>query len=62
MEVELAWMGHLNGAVEGQLLFKERSISGAGRSGSRKAMSAEDTRHLSKLCVKIFSTYESFIS
>ena len=35
MEVELTWMGLWNGAVEGQLLFKERSISEAWRSGEK---------------------------
>ena len=29
VEVELTWIGLSNGAVEGQLLFKERRISGA---------------------------------
>ena len=35
MEVELTWMGLWNGAVEGQLLFKERAVGGAWRSGQK---------------------------
>ena len=36
MEVELTWMGLLNGAVEGQLLFyEERGISEVWRSGQK---------------------------
>ena len=35
MEVELNWMGLSNGAVEGQLLFKESGISKAWRSGEK---------------------------
>ena len=41
----------LNGAVEGQLLFKERGISGAWRSG-----------HVSKLYVKTLFISENFHS
>ena len=51
--------GSLKGAAEGQLLFKERSISGAWRSGSRKAVRAEHTGHVSKLCVKALFTSEN---
>ena len=61
MEVELAWMGLLNGAVEGQL-FKERGNSGAWRSGSRKAVRAEDTGHVSKLHIKTLFISENFHS
>ena len=39
--------------------FKERGISGAWRSGSRKAVRAEDTGHESKLCVKTLFTSEN---
>ena len=35
MEVELTWMGLWNGALEGQLLFNERGISGGWRSGQK---------------------------
>ena len=35
MEVDLTWMGLWNRAVEGQLLFKERGISEAWRSGEK---------------------------
>ena len=35
MEVDLTWMGLWNGAVEGQLLFKERAVGGAWRSGQK---------------------------
>ena len=35
IEVELTWMGLWNEAVEGQLLFKERSISETWRSGEK---------------------------
>ena len=54
MEVDLSLMGIRNGDVEGQLLFKEREacISGAWRTaGLRKTSRAEDTGHVSKLCV-----------
>ena len=51
MDVEPTWMGFENGTVEGQLLFKERGISRAWRSGSRKAARPEDTGRVSKLCI-----------
>ena len=35
MEVELAWMGFLNGTVEGQLLFKEASAKLDDQDGER---------------------------
>ena len=43
MELELTWMGLSNEAVsvEGQLLFKEKGISGAWGSGLRKVARAE---------------------
>ena len=61
IQIFLSWHGwdFLNGAVEGQLLFKKRGISGAWRSGSRKAVMAEDTGHVSKLCVKTLFTSEN---
>ena len=36
-----------------QLSFKERGISRAWRSGLRKDVRADDTGHVSKLCVKL---------
>ena len=44
------------------MLFKERGISGAWRSGSRKAARALDSRHVSKLCVKKLFKSENFHS
>ena len=54
--------GTLKWAVKGQLLFKERGISGAWRSGLRKAVRAEDTGHMSKLCVETLFTSKNFHS
>ena len=45
--------------MEGRL-FKERGISGAWRSGLRKALRAENTGHVSKLYVKTLFTSENF--
>ena len=58
-------MGLLNGAVEGQL-FRERGISGAWRSGSRKAVRAEDTGHaangLLKHCLPLKTLIPNFVA
>ena len=51
-----------NGAAEGQLLFKERRISGAWRSGLRKAVRVEDTGYVSKLYFKTLFNSENFHS
>ena len=54
MEVELTWMGLWNGAVEGQLLFKEK------RHQRSLAIRREDTWHVSKLCVKTLFISKNF--
>ena len=59
MEVELAWMGLLNGAVEGQLYVVQGERD---QSRSRKAVRAEETGHVSKLCVKTLFNSENFHS
>ena len=51
-----------NGPVEGQLLFKERGISGAWRSELRKTVRVEDNGQVSKLCIKTLLTSENFHS
>ena len=48
-----------NGAVEGQLLLKERGGSGACRLGLKKAVRAEDSGHVNKVCVKTFVNFHS---
>ena len=57
MEVELSWLGLWNGAVEGQLLFKERHQWSLVMSIEK---GCEGRRHVSKLYIKTLFTSEDF--
>ena len=48
--------------MKGELLCKEKGISRAWQSGLRKVVRAEDTGHVSKLCVKTLLTSANFLN
>ena len=62
MEVELAWMELLNEAVQDSCCSRRGALAELGNQDQRKAVRAEDTGHLSKLCVKTLFTSENFHS